>query len=270
MDPGGRLGLILFPGAIYRQDQGAPPESPIGSFFVGPPSFDSAFSKWVPVRPQAVSPDGSKYVYASGPDLHIVDVATGLDRVLLASAAPATGPGFIIVLEFSISAIYLTAAKNDESQTSGLWVVNPITGAERQAGSGSGYSLMSGSRVWIESTRQQLQLPAGPSPDTVTLLDLSSNRTSPWVFNPGDWLSIDALDGAGFPIVNVYGPNSPGYRAYDAPGTGTQITNRYVDSPQGDDHGIWFAGRDGLYLWTDRGGLVRVTDVRLVPLGPCI
>jgi hypothetical protein len=239
--------------------------------YVLSPTFDAAFSKWVPVRSPAISIDGSKYAYARGFDLHVVDVATGNDRVVSKSAGLATGVGFVIVLEYSTAGIYLTSAPNTESVTFGLWVVDPTTGIQHQLGTGSGYGLMSGTTVWIESSQQQLGLPAGPSPDTVTLLDLASNRTTPWVFTSGGWLGLEALDGGGYPVVNVYGPNSPGYRVYNAPNLGSPIaTDDLVGDPVGDAHGIWFSGRDGLYFWTPRNGLMRVADTRLVPLGPCL
>jgi len=73
----GGSGFLTFPGGDFTA-AGTPPTviAEIGGYYTQ--TFDWAYSKWLPVGPLDISPDGSKYVYQNQDRiLKVVDVVTG-------------------------------------------------------------------------------------------------------------------------------------------------------------------------------------------------
>ncbi|HEV2027073.1 MAG TPA: hypothetical protein VGS16_00905 [Candidatus Dormibacteraeota bacterium] len=93
MTPDSQGAFVSFPAATASLDpQGRPPVDHWGLY------YDRAFSRWLPVPRQAVSPDGKHYAYGErGADqtqvarMHVVDIVSGTDHVF---SAP-TGAWFI-------------------------------------------------------------------------------------------------------------------------------------------------------------------------------
>src|ERR1051326_4875773 len=118
-----KAGFVTFPTGKLAEDASAPSTA----WF-----YDRAFSKWLPVGRTSVSPDGRRYAYTEGNALsgdtkgkvHVVDVATGADKVLY-SGSPVFGIG-----DCTPAVLYLTSAPG-EGRGRGLWLQNPAGGAPR-------------------------------------------------------------------------------------------------------------------------------------------
>ena len=93
-------GFVSFPSGAVTID-------PAGK---GGAYFDRAFSRWLPVARDAVSPDGAHYAYVDLGDqgvfnVHVVDVRTGTNHVLREKR-----PGFSFqpfVLDYALEGIYI-------------------------------------------------------------------------------------------------------------------------------------------------------------------
>src|ERR1700694_2323111 len=125
--------------------------------------YDAAFKRFVPVPRAQVSPDGRRYVYmdytqgglfAYG-QLHVVDVASGLDRTLGLPAAQ------YLIFDFAADGIYFTYGPY--GQSAGLLLVNPDSGAIRQVFP-DGYVLaVANGEAWLTVNEQDLH-PTSPLP----------------------------------------------------------------------------------------------------------
>lgn len=128
---------------------------PAGSFTADNQSsgtYDLAARKWLPVRHDWVSPDGTKYAWpeyrrVDGPAtgiIHIVDVASGADRTV-------NVPAPSMPVSWETSGLYITrVVPNSDAPPQGLSVLDPASGALRQVvndgvwtqiGSGTAYGM---------------------------------------------------------------------------------------------------------------------------------
>lgn len=90
-------------------------------------SYDRTFDVWLPVPSSWIAPDGLSYAYLSGPngsqtDLHLRDVRTQFDRVLLHSKV-------VRLLGWVRGRLYYASGAG---YNWGLWSVDPSTGQDRQ------------------------------------------------------------------------------------------------------------------------------------------
>ena len=124
--PDGQGAFISFPAATVTFDPAGKNLQARGGAY-----YDRAYSRWLPVPRQAVSPDGRHYAYTEPasdqtkmPKIHVVDVTTGTDRGFITHSSE----WFIAygVLDYSSEGIYLVQAY--ESPMFGLWLLNPLTG----------------------------------------------------------------------------------------------------------------------------------------------
>jgi hypothetical protein len=122
-----KTGFIHFPSGNFVEDPAGamvavPPPTDRGAIALrrtvkepqlqgpGGPFYSWSAARWLPVEREAVSPDGLRYTYAepywstasypSGSRVHVVNVATGLDRVIY-DVAPYT------VIDFASEGIYV-------------------------------------------------------------------------------------------------------------------------------------------------------------------
>jgi hypothetical protein len=113
----------------------------------GNPYYDRPQKRWVRVGPPSLSADGASYAFvigdASRSDLHLVDVASGFDKVI-ASGGPwqvaglASDSIYAMQVEYVDSAAYGTIARGK-----GLWKI-PLDGSNPS-------QLTSDSRMWAWS-----------------------------------------------------------------------------------------------------------------------
>lgn len=259
---------------------GAISPTPVGT---GGMYFDRAFSRWLPVPRREVSPDGAGYAYVdyNGTDfvLHVIAVASGKEVQIPISTQAFSGEPD--VLDYSADGIYLVS--DFESLQAGLWLVNPSTGALRQL-STDVYPVFSAGNgvIWVQTVNPADPNPvmtassAGTLPDEIDRMDLKAGSKQEWLYMPGKGLSLKGLDGRGLPLIEtaLWGVDANArmwlVAAPDAP---TSIyKGELVQSLSGgvtDSHGVWFGSPDGIYLYTNPGYLVKVSDHPGYPANGC-
>jgi hypothetical protein len=293
--PDGGVTLQLAPslpaGSTITVDQTGPKPLYPSAFY-----FDRAVSTWVPVARGAVSPDGSHYAYMSFPALdrgvmNVVDVATGAVRTYPATFAEFNYVRYL-VMDYAKEGIYLGLAYEG---LGGVSLMDPDTGAIREAGPYYFYPVMlvAGSAVWFGIASPADSNPApgalAGAPDSVDSFDFISGKQSPWMYLPGTFLQVVAVDAAGHPIVLV--GHGSGDKANDAelllltaPGAAQQIFHgtqgelvsitESISSGRGgpisDSHGIWFGSPAGIYLYSPGVGMRKVSDQAGYPANGCV
>jgi streptogramin lyase len=242
-----------------------------------PATYLWAAKRWVPARDNAISPDGSRYVYfdyQQGMDrvLHVVDIATGRDRTLQLPR------GFWSPIGFTNDGIYLHQAY--EGIGPGLTLVNPDSGAVRTVFSDSAVHWISGQTAWIATRNETDTLPQPPgiggSNNEVQSRDFVSLQKTSWLYRPGSNLYVAAA-AKGSIVVTVYTADSNSLLIVNAPGQAVPITIPGTDEPiplggalvSADATSWWLGSLDGLYLWTPHTGAILVSEATATPAGAC-
>jgi hypothetical protein len=277
--------FIAFPSASVTID----PSGKGGAY------FDRAFSRWLTVGRNAVSPDGAHYAYVDLGDqgvfyVHVVDVLTGRDRALTEN-----GNGFSFqpsVFDYATEGIFIVQAF--ERIQPGLWLVDPATGSMRQVSSAAGLQLSRGGGIfWTGDLNPADPNPvmtgssAGTLPDQIDRLDIRSGGNVTWLYRPGRGFLIVGLDVRGHPLIDAYAGNPQAQPKTDpidhsatelmlALDPTTQMTiykGTLVETLGGaisDSHGIWFGSPQGIYLFTSAGGLQKVSNQPGYPANGCL
>jgi hypothetical protein len=281
--PPSKNGFISFPSGVVTID-------PAGK---GGAYFDRAFSRWLPVGRDAVSPDGAHYAYVDlgAPGVfyvHVVDVRTGSDRALREN-----GSGFSFqpfVFDYATEGIYLTQAF--ERIQAGLWLVVATTGAMRQVSKVGGLQVSAGNGVfWSGDVNPADPNPvvtgssAGTLPDQIDRLDLRSGRQVVWLYQRRGFIIV-AQDIHGNPLIDAYSSKTqvpPKTDPLDHSATELLIAldpktrrsifkGQLVESLAGaisDTHGVWFGSAQGIYLYSDANGLQKVSSQPGYPANGC-
>jgi hypothetical protein len=234
----GGSGFLTFPGGDFTPAAAPPAVVPeIGGYYTQ--TFDWAASKWLPVGPMEISPDGSKYAY-QGKDriLKVVDVATGAITPIPASA------GWNLI-----------ATENDGVYAhtflgrTGLWFLRYAGGDPVQV-SPAGYSYLAigGGHAYAS---------AGKDDQTLLQVDLKSGVAVRFADPPAQILGFDS---SGVPVVRLASslvlmpaPYKQKIVVPDKAPPGFVV---------GDRNGIWFPLSDGVYLATPDG---EVTQMAAAP-----
>ncbi len=244
--------------------------------------YSQAAKRWLPVRRLAVSRDGRRYAYTdpftgqpSTIRLHIADAGTGNETVY---PLPGSGPAAAYaVIDFGSKGVTITSAYEG---TRGVWRVDPSSGRVTAISSAINIGAVDGDTVWAGSVN-----PADPhplpgfedQPDQVDQITLGGG-TATWLYQESTSLSVVGIDGHGSPIVlafkNLSGDDAK-FLLLTAPNTARTIFEA-VKPPLSvwptaiDQHGVWFASADGIYLLPDGGMLAKVSDVVATPAGGCV
>ena len=270
-----KTGYVTFPGQTLVEEA-----APTGSMF-----YDRAFAKWLPVWRNSVSPDGARYAYSklagnayqnTGSSLHVVDVATGVDRVIY------SGSSAFSVVDFAAEGVYLTTAV-PEGYSHGLWLQSVAGGQPRLISSTIEAPVVGGGAAWGLDFNT-----ADPSPgpgglegpkNRILRYDLRSGTATPWFYRPGTSLYVVGFEAHGLPFVTAsVGPSSTDPAGLPATevwlirssvdatrlisGTYTQLPSRLAAV---DSHGVWFdapyysASTSTVWLYT--GGSIQVVAV---------
>lgn len=250
--------FITFPSASMAID----PSGKAGAY------FDLAFKRWLPVRREDVSPDGTHYAYVGILDnlLHVVNVTDGKERIF---SLDAVGDNYVFA--YASEGIYMTFGFEG---LHGLSLVDPNTGASRPVPQVmTPGAIGAGGVVWFSEVN-----PADPRPintassagilsDQVTRIDVKSGTKTPWLYRPGVGLSVVGLDAHGHPLINVVNkwmdPSTDLLIAPDPTSQKTILTGPLVGTLGGsiaDSHGVWFDSPQGIYLYTEAGGLQKVSN----------
>jgi hypothetical protein len=237
-DRGGGSGFVSFPGGVFTA-AGSPaatiPE--IGGYYTQ--TYDWAYSKWLPVGPMDISPDGSKYAYQNNDRiLKVVDVVTGSVIPIPASA------GWNLI-----------ATENDGVYAhtflgrTGLWFLR-YAGGDLVQVSPAGYSYLAvgGGHAYAS---------VGKDDQTLLQVDLKTGAAVKFADPPAQILGFNR---SGVPVVQL--ANS--LVLMPAPYRQTTVVPGAVPPGfvVGDRDGIWFPLADGIYLGTPDG---RVTQMAAMP-----
>ena len=224
-------------------------------------TYDWVLNRWLPVRPQFVSPDGSRYVFTEfgvTNRIHVVDIATGSDQVVFQLGRfVATGYQRLGITLVHIGP-QITGFGQQAVEPDGVWLLDPVTGKTHQVNADAKYwGDVSSGFAWRREGSSLLRL------------DLSSGDVSAWAQWPGFDLQVIGFDLAGNPVVDTRHSDliaDPLIEEWVAarqnnPTMFLSVTN----SPQptehgiegfglptaiGDEHGIWLEVTWGLYFFS--------------------
>lgn len=278
-------GFINFPSGSFTADPGSAEVNsilPPGREFVDQTYalyYDRAFSRWLPVRRNAVEPDGAHFAFtdraAGNPPgtqadttLHVVDVRSGLD----VAYDVGNSPDPFVVLDYSNVGIFLSTFSYH-----GVTLFNPRTGSVAQV---ADLPLVQGSAgngfFWVGAVNPNDPNPiAGVAPDELDLLNLADGSRVRWFYQPGTSVHFVAQDVNGHPIVitSTVEINSAQLLYLPGPGLSRTIpqTNGLpnISDPLPDQHGVWFGASDGIYLYSEPAGLKKVSSHPGFPANGC-
>jgi hypothetical protein len=314
-------GFVTFPAATFISDPAggmhsrylegglATDQPPIlnGSPQGGPPYYNSAQRRWVPASAAQSTADGAFYAYGTGinlvkesPSVRVVDIAHDTEKIFTPVAPGMETPAAFFVLDFDASGVYFMTWRGDRFG-SGVWLLNPTTGAVRILTRVPDVMKVRGGFAWVGRLD-----PRDPSPpsgvanrqiyNSLVRVDLKTGAEVIWYYNAGHSVWLKGLDSRDHPLVTVAtGPDYPidssEIRLIDTPGgTGALIYDGgghsgtwspdalWLTEPQADNGRLWFGSSRGLYLYTPAGGLQKVlalpapeagVDVTIAPAGFC-
>jgi hypothetical protein len=251
----------------------------------GQETYDWRFSRWLPVPHELVSPDGSQYVYSElipnpasqglgGPPplgtlVHVVDVATGNDRIVDHSA------DVLSAVAFKPEGIYLTqpTALVDTFVAFYVWIVDPATGSAHELlggkSVGPGTTAFTDGTLWILASD-----PSNPkgTPQLIRV-NLNDGTQSTWLQPTSTFAQFLGLDSLNHPIVSTFSVTNgdPGKTwAITAANTMLPIADQgFSGQLVADSHGVWLTG-NGVFLYPTGGPIHKIsTEVGGSLLGTC-
>ena len=239
------------------------PSAPAGAL-----SYSWFAHRWLPVPLEQQSPDGRHYAYVASNGIHDVDLATRVDRKLVAGTPNQ-------VVDYGADGIYVT--KNGAySGHLGLWLLNPRTAVLKQLLPVTvAFDALGGGAAWYSDTRSE-----GPEPATLYRIDLGTGEQAAWFQKPNLWVVHLGTDAAGKALVgyvDTRNPNQVTLAVMSGPGesqvirTGPNDTTPWILSAS-DSHGMWFDSNSDvspLWLLQPDDHLVEVAKAPVRPLGAC-
>ena len=252
-------GWVTFPGGQLTLDAAADVSIP-GVTLPGR-TYNSRFNRWIPVPWAWVSGDNARYAYVGADNtVHAVDIATGKDSAI-------AGARDMVIIGFEGDAIYTKRTSGNE-----LWRISPSTGSVVQVLNNGSWQRVGHGNAW-GSTFSQLPL---------IRVDLRTAGTEFW-YSRGPVVNVFGVDAAGRPVVEVGPSDGRGGNIMvvlaadqgdiispaDTPPNPRIFENTWA-APS-DSHGVWLAANDGIYLVIPAAVpfMVKVSDVRAVPVGAC-
>jgi hypothetical protein len=252
--------------------------------------YDRAFSRWLPVPRQAVSPDGKHYAYGmvapdqkKVPTVHVVDVATGTDHVF----ATPTGAWYVAyeVFDYTSDGIYLIT---DYEVSVGLALMNPETGVIKAVAGLTDIQASGGNQTfWVGTVNPADPNPNGGigiQPNQIDRFNLGDRTRVAWFYRAGTSPRVVGFDTQGHPFV--WAPNgkngsldgdygaelllltSPQSRKSIFKGS-AQLFGSSSAITITDSHGTWFGTDQGIYLYTGTV-LMKVSNESGYPANGCL
>jgi hypothetical protein len=289
-----RGGFISFPQAAYQSDPaGAITNEDLAGGFVtaatpvlhgtlqtGSPFYDLARKRWVPAGAGQSSPDGSSYAYGvlneSKPGspyaIHVVNVATGVDRVFTVPTTPDFGGALgASVGDYDGASVYFSS-QQQMGPPLGVWRLDLASGTVHELSRELGVAAIGAGYLWLNRIDPRdpegpLTGRSGPRSNSVIRVDLATGRETVWYFAAGHQVFFQGIDRLGAPIISdalppdftheaiqlVSKPESSGIAIYDGVG-GLRLS-----APQSDIQGrLWLGSDRGIYVWTPAVGLQKV------------
>ncbi|TMD63589.1 MAG: hypothetical protein E6I84_15300 [Chloroflexi bacterium] len=273
----GTAGFISYPGGAFGADPSAAVKTKANGL-----AYDRVFTRWLPVPWALVSSDGRHYAYGDYPDfstypppdsvLHVVDVATGRDRVV--------ARGQYVVSDYETEGVYLTqlVGGHDGPGPQIGSLLNLGTGSIRQLSGGAQYGyLIGGGRGWraqFNTADPTTHEGMGFWTNELVAVRLTDGSSTTWFYRRG----VDSVDVIGFdrqlnPVIAVATGNTSVILDLTAPNVATQLYSGPIGAfvaALGDGVGIWLSGQtSGTYLWPPGGPLKRISTTGGVPAGGC-
>ena len=245
-------------------------------------SYVASARAWLPVQPQAISPDGTSYVVTKSPSvsstppassLYLVDVRTKAQKLLF--TAPDGDGAYVIA--YTSDGVYVDTLPNQPTngrQASDLLLIDPVSGSHHSVPGGKpktgvyqlAWMTISGGAAW----GMALTFPNGQSqPYVVTLerLDIQTGAVADWFTTPSPF-RVDGLDANDHPILALFaGQLTATLTLVSAPNRATTIQpegGTYAQAQgQGlrDSHGTWFGSEDGSIWLYSAGSLKKVATI---------
>jgi hypothetical protein len=293
----GKTGFVNFPTGSLSTSTARLPKPPQLTLSY---TYDRAAGRWLAVSRGAVAPDGLRYAYAEYDPppansrltiglkgrVHIVDLRTGVDRVIYRGS-----PTFAVV-DFSAAGLYLAAfqASIAGSGRHGLYLMNPASGTFRLVPGSivnldfGGWRVLNGGGAWGTPFTGVASMGSG---NELLRLDLKTGNVTRWFgVQPDHALFLLGFDPAGRPLVSsmrqfgAYGqPTDTVVSLVTAPGQATALFTSTEPGPTedgvADSHGIWMGGVSSVWLYQPGSGIraIRIlTDANLAVLvgGACV
>lgn len=252
LDSGQQAGFLSIPSGTFTPD----PSAGVSSSGI---TYDRPYKRWLPVRWTQVLPDGSAYAYTreatptpTRNEIHIVNVATGSDRVVFNQDA-------YHVVAYQPEGVYLDYHLNGTDASSGLWRLD-AAGSLRAYPSGrqATWGWIAAGSAWSYSVNGNRF-----GSNSFNRLDLSTGAVETWFTvaapeppAPGSKsIRVIGFDGS-HPLVQVYvDDHTSQIWRLSAAGQATRLP----DLPLGvlsppfsvaDSHGTWLIAGDGsVYLY---------------------
>lgn len=298
-------GFFQYPKGGVQSESTMVVRSPNTSFVAPAATYDRVVGRWLPVTPNAISPDGLSFAYAeydivtltgtkttaamagaiaTTGRVRVVDARTGADRIVF------SGSPTYRVVGFTSDGLYLANVllTMDGLFASGLFLMPHASGAPQPVAGGSepmdrGGWEVEGAYAWGSEFATGGSITGG---NRVLSLDLRTGAIQTWMTWPeGVAANVIGLDAQGLPIVGVYqayssssGP-SPAMQgqqvwALSAAGKG-KIVYRSTDPnatlPAGpafaDSHGVWLGGSAPSSVWLLTAAALSRVAVPVTGLG---
>jgi hypothetical protein len=200
----------------------------------------------------------------AGGKVHVVDVATGIDRVIYSYS----GNIVYAVTDFTAEGIYLSGAVT-EGRTRGLWLLDPAGGAPRLINNTITATALGGGAAWGLDFNAADPSPApgglGGPMNRLLRIDLRTGGATPWFYRPGANIYMLGVDSAGNPLVGVAGQTSVEVWLVNSAAAATKLYTASGDVPIPryvaaiDRHGVWLSTaspRAGVWLYS--GGSIQL------------
>jgi hypothetical protein len=226
-------------------------------------SFDRQLHRWLPVSPQWVSPDGTRYAYPEfigSPRprtgaIHVVDVTSGRDRAV-AVPAPST------IVRFGTNGIYIAGVHPySDAPATGLSLLDPGSGAVRQLIGQGTWTLTDEVSAWgvaqAPGVAPAPQTGPGNAGNRVVRLNLERGAVEDFFTSSGNNVELLGLDFEGRPLVRVVSGTTMtlryGERTYAAPVAGANPAGPVVS----ESDRTWFGSGNGAIWLYEKGRELR-------------
>jgi hypothetical protein len=238
-------------------------------------SYLASAGVWLPVQPQAISPDQRTYVQARAPKssptppttkLYLVDVASRSARLLF--TAPEGDLAY--VLAYVTAGVFVETAPSTAGGKSNLELIDPATGAHRPVPGAQPKNAVA--LAWLNVTQDAAwgMFVTNAQQPTYKLMKLGlvDGSLAAWYDSPSPFLMV-GVDSPGRPILGALnGAAVTKLQVLNAPNQAADIS---VDggnflpgqgTPVSDQHGIWVGSSDGsIWLYTPQGTFKKVATV---------
>jgi hypothetical protein len=252
-------------------------------------SYDLSQHRWLPVPRQYVSPDGTAYAYSatqpgSGHGVHVVNVATGNDRLVPSTAVIPDDQANYLVVAYLRDGVYMSRSGNGPRP--GLWRLDPGSGSIHQVstdvlqGALLGNAPLvsppsSGNPVawWSEVTADFSA--TDPSVYYQYLTGVAGQHGETWFERPGFRINVIGVDSTGHAIVVAESQSQVEIWLLAESSSKLIFTGANYGDPAlpfrtaiADAQGWWIGSRTGVFYATT-SSFTRVSETAAVLVGGC-